>query len=57
MQTGSTVPYVDLEGARRLAKVETVGADNFLSRKGLEVGLCTLALLTVWLVLAFYSLS
>jgi transcription elongation GreA/GreB family factor len=57
MQIGSTVPYVDLEGAPRLVTVESVGADNFLRRKGLEVGLCTLALLTVWLVLAFYSLS
>lgn len=57
MQTGSSVPYVDLEGASRLATVEAVGADNFLKRKGLEVGLCTMALLTAWLALASYSLS
>jgi regulator of nucleoside diphosphate kinase len=57
MRIGSSVPYVDLEGAPRLATVESVGADNFLKRKGLEVSLCTLALLTVWLALAFYSLS
>ena len=57
MQAGSSVPYVDLEGAPRLATVELVGADKFLKRKGLEVGLCTLALLTVWLALACYSLS
>lgn len=57
MQIGSSVPYVDLEGAPRLATVDAVGPDNFLKRKGLEVGLCTIALLTAWFAVAFYSLS
>lgn len=53
----ASIPYVDLEGTARLATVEAVGMDNFLKREGLEVGLCTMALLTAWLALAFYSLS
>jgi regulator of nucleoside diphosphate kinase len=56
MPIGSSVSYVDLEGASRLAIIEAVGADNLLRKKGLEVGLCTLALLTAWLALAFQAL-
>lgn len=56
MQIGCSVSYVDLEGASRLAIIEAVGTDNFLRKKGLEVGLCTMALLTAWLGLAFYAL-
>ncbi|MDO8293305.1 MAG: GreA/GreB family elongation factor [Gallionella sp.] len=57
MQAGSSVSYVDLEGAPRVAKIEAIGADNFFKKKGLEVGLCTLALLAVWFALAYYTLS
>ena len=34
------------------ATVEAIGADNFIGRKGIEVGLCTIVLLAAWLALA-----
>jgi regulator of nucleoside diphosphate kinase len=57
LEVGSRISYVDLEGEPRLATVEAIGADNFMGRKGLEVGLCTILLLATWLALAFYFRS
>jgi hypothetical protein len=51
-QVGSSISYVDLEGEPQLATVEAIGADNFIGRKGIEVGLCTIVLLAAWLALA-----
>lgn len=57
MEVGSSISYVDLEGEPHLANVEAVGPDNFIGRKGIEVGLCTIVLLAAWLALALYFQS
>ena len=57
LAVGSSISYVDLEGEKRLAVVEAVGAEEQMGGKGLEVVLCTVFLLAAWLALAFYFLS
>jgi regulator of nucleoside diphosphate kinase len=54
VEVGSPISYVDLEGEPRLAILEAVGPDDLFRRKGLEVALCIVALLAVWIALARY---